>query len=240
MKNNRLLRRVCNPRGLEELAPVQVLPGHTPPFQRAAVRWFKTGKVILVLTGGLAASSSLPPSLHAAVYPTPTFTAGTETVVSGSSVSVPITVTGFSSLAGAQFTLTWDTGVLTLQPTPVGGLNPALSIGSAFGTPSAGTLTWLWYNQAGATVAGGTAVFSVQFTATGAAGTSSAIMFGDTPTLRGVSFADLSEGTPITYDGRITVVPEPVNWALGLFACVFIGSATVRWISRRQTSLQSL
>jgi hypothetical protein len=206
-------------------------------------------KAIVMLTALLAADVFLP-SLHAAL--TPSFTAGNGpsylTAASGSSVSVPITVINFANLAGAQFTLTWDTGVLALQlaivngePTPVvGGLDPALSSGSAFGNPSAGTFTWLWSNQAGATVADGNPIFSVQFTAIGAAGTSSFVNFGDSPTPRDVTFLPLfNEATPDTVNGGVTVVPEPINWALGLFACVFIGSATVRWVSGRRMSLQS-
>jgi hypothetical protein len=56
-----------------------------------------------------------------------------------------------------------------------------------------------------------------------------------------VLFFGGSEVTPNTTNGLVTVtaVPEPINWALGLFACVFIGGATVRWVSNRKLSLQS-
>jgi hypothetical protein len=166
--------------------------------------------------------------LHAAVLPT--FTAGTETVDPGGSVSVPITVQNFQNVDGVQFSLTWNSGLLTLQPTPVGGLIPSLS-GGTFG-PGTGALTWAWFNIAGVTVVDGTAIFSVQFTASGTPGETT-VSFGDTPTPRLAVLLDGTFGVPFTVNGNVTVVPEPINWALGLFACVFIGgAASVSILSR--------
>jgi len=239
MKNSSLLRRVCNPRGLGELAVVQVLPDHTPPFQRGAVRRFKTGKVMLVLVGVVAASVCLSPSLHAGII---AFTAGNETVGPGGTVNVPITVSSFSDVIGAGFSLSWNSGVL--QYVGTGNYNSTLAAAGLSGTCFSfvnGNLGFSWTDTLapGQTLADGTTIFTVQFTAIG--GPSSPVNFADTPTSRDVLFFGGSEVTPNTTNGLVTVtaVPEPINWALGLFACVFIGGATVRWVSNRKLSLQS-
>jgi len=238
MKNNRLLRRVCNLRGLGDLAAVRVPPSHTRLFRQEAVRWFKTGKVMLVLTGVLAASVCLSPSLHAGII---AFTAGNETVDPGGYVYVPITVSDFANVLGASFSLSWSSGVLNYVGT--GNYNSQLAaVGLAPGSfnldPASGNLGFAWSDSSssGQTLGDGTTIFTVEFQAVGAGGTSSPISFGDTPTLRDVFLGPLpgTEGIPGTTNGLVTVVPEPVNWALGLFACVFIGSATVRWISNRR------
>src|SRR5271169_1062558 len=88
MTSSRLLRMVLNPLGSRELAAVQENPGHTPFFRRSAFCWFKTWKMVLGLTGVLVVAGWVSPSLHAGII----FTAGTETVGPGGSVSVPITV----------------------------------------------------------------------------------------------------------------------------------------------------
>jgi hypothetical protein len=53
-----------------------------------------------------------------------------------------------------------------------------------------------------------------------------------------IVFYDFTSTQPTFQDGTITIIPEPINWALGLFACVFVGSATVRWVTDRRMSLQ--
>ena len=236
MKNDCLLRRVCHPSGLGELATFQVLPDHAPAFPRGAVRWFKTGRVILVLTGLLAVFVGVSPSLYAGVI----FTAGSgnDTVTPNGTVIIPITVSGFANMEGAQFSLTWNAGGLVLSAPTVVGINSSLSGGSAFGFPGANTLTWLWSSAISTTVTDNTAIFSVEFTASGSAGASTAVSFGNTPTP--IQVRDTSGVISFTVNNdNVTVVPEPINWALGLFACVFIGGATVRWVSNRRMALQS-
>jgi len=60
------------------------------------------------------------------------------------------------------------------------------------------------------------------------------LSFIDDPTPRLVTFFDTSEETPVTFDGSISVVPEPVNYALGLFAGIFVGVAVVRRTVQRR------
>ena len=241
MKNNRHLRRVCNRCGVGEWAAFPVLPDHTPSVPRGGVRWLQTGRVLLVLTGVLAVFVGVSPTLHAGVICTAG--SGNDTVAPNGSVIIPITVSGFANLEGAQFSLSWNAGGQVLSFQGVVGVNSAISAGSAFGLPGIGyvpvnTLTWLWSSGTPVSVADNTAIFSLEFTASGSAGASTAVSFGNTPTP--IRVFDVNG--PLSFTGNndnVNVVPEPVNWALGLFACVFIGSATVRWVSNRRTTLQS-
>src|ERR1700690_2287871 len=156
MKNECLLRRVCSPSGVGEFAAFQVLPGQAISFPSGAVRWFKTGRVILVLTGLLAVFVGFAPSLHAGVI----FTAGSgnDTVTPNGTVIIPITVSGFANMEGAQFSLTWNAGGLVLSSPTVVGINSTLSGGSAFGFPGVNTLTWLWSSGTATTLTDNTAI----------------------------------------------------------------------------------
>jgi hypothetical protein len=246
MENNCPSRQVFNPRELGRLAVVQAPRGNTQLFQRSAVNWFKTGKIMLVLTGVLMAAVWGSPSLHAGII----YTAGTETVGPGGNVSVPITVS--SALTGndvywtaAGFHLTWNSSVLNLQSTsPISVSLSGTPLGSLtlgnFGSPNAGQLNFSWFSGAatGYQVPDGSTLFTVEFTAVG--GPSTTVSFD---TVSDIAFtdstgSDLTIRTPTWNNGGVSVVPEPINWALGLFACVFIGGAAVRWVSNRRLSLQ--
>lgn len=239
MKNNHLLGNVCNRRGLAKLAGGHVLPDQTPPFQRGAGRWFKTRKIMLVLAGVLVASVCHSPSLHAAII---TFAAGDVPIGPGGVVNVPITVSGFSDVIGAGFSLSWTSGVL--QYVGTGNYNSTLAAAGlnascfSFVNGNVG-FTWTDTLAPGQTLTDGTTIFILQFTAVG--GPSSPVTFVDNPTLREALFYNGDDLTPghgfFTVDGQVTVVPEPVNLALGLFACVFIGGAMVRWVSNPEDVL---
>jgi hypothetical protein len=243
MENNCLSRQVFNSRELGGLAIVQAPRGNTQLFQRSAVNWFKMEKIVLVLAGVLVAFVWGSPSLHAGII----FTAGTESVGPSGNLSLPITVgsTLDSSVnwGNAGFNLTWDSSVLILQPTIVGGLTGSpLPLGlSNFNSPSAGQLNFTWTaSDFGDPVANGSTLFTVNFTAVGALGTSTSVSFANIANigLEDASGNGLGLATPTGMNGNVTVVPEPINWALGLFACVFIGGAAVRWVSNRRLSLQ--
>jgi hypothetical protein len=190
-----------------------------------------------VLTALLTGAPLFSPFLHAATTPLPTLIAGNATVLPGGTVSVPITVTGFTDVTGIQFSLTWNSGLLTLlQPTPTGLL--ATTGFSLFGTDTPGTLTCAWIDLSGLTEPDNTTILSVQFTASATLG-QTALTWGSDPTKLLVSNTD-NNGVPPTVNGSVIVaVPEPVNWALGLFACVFIGTGTVRWVSNRRMALEA-
>ena len=193
-------------------------------------------------TASIAVALLLPVSTKADFLPVG-FAAGTgaETGIPGGTVTVPITVENFSDLYGAQFTLTWDSSKLTSAT--VVGVNPALSSGTTqtdVSTP--GQLGFLWFGGGtGATITGGAAVFSVQFSMSPglSGGATIPLLFGDGPIAREVTFSDFSAGDPgnglmITTDGLVTAVPEPVNYALVLFATSFLGAGGWRWLSSRK------
>ncbi|MBK9335776.1 MAG: hypothetical protein IPM98_03975 [Lewinellaceae bacterium] len=112
------------------------------------------------------------------VSPTP------QTVASGQAVTVQIQVSDFTDMAGYQFSMSWDPAVLQLQSvTPA---LPGISVAGNFniGNAAAGTLTHLFFvqDQTPLTLPDDSALFSLNFIAVGAAGTSSLISFGGTPT----------------------------------------------------------
>jgi hypothetical protein len=232
MKHNHLFRQVCDPPGPLELAAVHMAPGDMQLLQHGAVRGFRTGKVFLLLAGVFVAFVCLPPRLHAGII---TFTAGgNESVISGGSVIVPITVTDFTGWSSAQFSLSWDAGVL--QCVATANYNSQLFSSGTFTfstNNTTGRLGFLWDSGSTQTLLNNpNTIFTVQFTAIGAVGTQTALSFVNDPTRILVSDGTTDFTPNVVPGGPITVVPEPINWALGLFACLFIGTGTVRWISR--------
>ena len=252
MKSNCLLRQIFNLFGSRAWTSVQVPSGHMQLCQRSAIGWFNTGKILLGLMGVLVANVWVAPSLHAGI----SYTAGTEIAwPPGSVVSVPITVN--STLTGndvywvsASFNLTWNSSVLSLQSiSPVsvtlGDSGIPLSLTANFQQHNdIGQLNFLWSDptQNGYLVPQNFTLFTVNFTAIGGWGSSTAVSFAS------VSKVGLTDSTgqdliglavnPVN-NGFVSVIPEPINWGLGLFACVFIGGATVRWVSHRKMALQS-
>ena len=183
-----------------------------------------------ILTGMLAVSLLLSPSLQAGLI----FTAGGAAVQPGDLFNLTITASGFTSVASAQFTLSWDPGVLSLQVTPVGGLPGLLALTSGnFGpfpdNPTPGRLTFSWFEEAGVTLPDHTTIFEVQFSAIGSAGSSTSVRFTDDLVPRAAAFTDLIEFVPGTVDGMVSVVPEPVNAALAAFGCIVLVGSAVRW-----------
>jgi hypothetical protein len=165
-----------------------------------------------------------------------TFTAGTETVPLGGTVSVPVTVSGFVEVSGFQFTLTWSATELSLDATTPITVSSALSSAGIadFNTQTPGRLTFIWDTGTALPLTDQITVFTMLFLANGPVGTSTQLSFSDTPTVRSVTFDDLTEGTianglMITVNGGVTVVPEPVPLALGCFAGILAGTAGVRW-----------
>ena len=83
----------------------------------------------------------------------------------GQTVAARVTVSGFSQVSGAQFTLAWDPAVLRYVGTGSYGAR-GLS-GACFGTTltESGKLTFAWYDPeaGGVTLADGTVLFTVEF-----------------------------------------------------------------------------
>lgn len=161
------------------------------------------------------------------------FTFGSDTVVSGHSVTLPVTVTDFSGVGVFQFDMNYDSALLQYVSPPSSLGLPDLT----FYSPSPGTVRVSWddvtINPNGVTIPNGT-IFALTFLAIGTSGFSS-LTFVPTELLDG----NLQNITGATYTPgtvEVTPVPEPITAALGVFACVFIGAAAVRHISSKRTA----
>ncbi|MCF7763614.1 MAG: hypothetical protein K9N62_08070 [Verrucomicrobia bacterium] len=122
----------------------------------------------------------------------------------GGTVTVPVTVSGFSSKLSMQFSLQWDQAVLRYSG--ISGLGLPEADLTDFNVTQvrvdAGQLSMAWVTRTGSaqSVADGTVVVNVAFDVIGATGTSSAIRFVDSPT------ATLVDDVPPTRDeGTVTV-----------------------------------
>ncbi len=126
----------------------------------------------------------------------------------GEEVCLDVTVTNFTDIIGAQFTITYDPAVLQFES--VGGLSlPGLSLGQ-FGLPTSNppgpgviTLSWTDPNLTGVTLPDGTAIFHICFT--GLSSGTSSVEFSNVPTP--IEFTDVDEEnvTPALNDGTVTV-----------------------------------
>jgi hypothetical protein len=123
---------------------------------------------------------------------TVSFDLSDETVGTGQTATVDLSVGGFENVTSAQFTVNWDPSVASFSS--VGDFNLRGLSGGDFGTPedseiSDGTLTMVWSDPeaTGVTLEDGTVVFSVELSAVGSARDSTGVVFGDDPTSREVT-----------------------------------------------------
>ncbi len=158
-----------------------------------------------------------------------TFTAGSGNVTPGGTVTIPITVnTDISDQwISADISLQWDGAVLTFSSASA--VSPFTTGSPIFNSTAPGNVSFSWANGSGSTVADGTTIFDLTLIAASDAPLGpQMISFASSPVVgtasSGVFFADS------TTSGTVTVIPEPVNYALGGFACVFILSSARRWM----------
>jgi Cohesin domain len=191
-------------------------------------------KALVAVSALVGLSMVLEQPLRAGIV---TFTAGDVNGAPGATLDVPVTVQSFDNLIGVQFTLTWDASQLT-SPSIVG-VNSALSSGASYYLPAPGTAEFTWFNAAGVTLSDNTVMFSLQITAPTTPGTTSVSFITDPNTTyvpAEVTFYDGTTGNPsnggmAVVSGSVDPAPEPVNYALVLFACLFLGSAAFRRFS---------
>jgi len=164
-----------------------------------------------------------------------TFQASMEAVQEESPVTVAFTVSDFTEVTTFQFTIEWNPAVIQFSSIGDFGL-PDLASNDFTVSETPGKLWVSWEDEdlMGETLADESLIFHVNFMPVGgSAGNSTDILFTDDPTPREVS-VDLAEADFNSINGHVSVVPEPVNVALGLFAGVFVSSVTLRWISSRR------
>jgi hypothetical protein len=145
----------------------------------------------------------------AAAVPKVLFSVGQKSAQPGQTVTVQVTVSGFSQVSSVQFSLAWDPAVLRYKGTGSYGLT-GLSAGS-FGTRlvDSGKLAFAWYDPeaTGATLADGTVLFTLDFEVIGKAGSISAVTLAGVPTAQEVSI-DFTLAAFGSLDGMVSVV-EP-------------------------------
>ena len=140
-------------------------------------------KVALLLS--LAVSVFCFPALSQKV----TFSSSNDTIPFGtSSYTADIKVAQFKQIVGAQFSLNWDSTVLSFKDVTNFGFN--LSYDDNFGRDqiSSGVLRFAWFNGAltGVDLADDTTLFSIEFDVIGDSDSFSDIAFSDEPTAREV------------------------------------------------------
>lgn len=147
-----------------------------------------------------------------------------QTVEVGETVLVPIYALNWDTIGNFQFDVNWNAELLTYNSTTIG--IPELQPPSG----GAGTLTFLYTDPTPpATWPAETPIATIQFTAT---------TEGITP----LTFSDVlvgRSGQPVTYtldNGSITVVPEPINVALGTFAGLVLCVGAVRKCRNRKSA----
>jgi hypothetical protein len=169
-----------------------------------------------------------------------TFTAGNESALPASPVTVAITVSGFNDVFGFSFSLEWNPSVVQFNSIANLASLPGFDSGDFNTTQtSSGRLGVLWNddNLSGETLANSSKLFDINFTT--AAGGSTPLAFTDNPVARDVVVIVNGFPTQATFagvDGSLTVVPEPINVALGLFAAILAGMTIARGINGRQAN----
>ena len=135
----------------------------------------------------------------------------------GSTVCVPITVNDFNGIAALQFSLRWDPAILQFNELSNFNL-PDLAASNFNATQTAnGQMAMAWSDAAaqGVTLADGSILFELCFTVLSEDGTSSSIVFTDTPTQREAANADAvitfteTNGSVTVGDGTPPPPPPP-------------------------------
>lgn len=157
------------------------------------------------------------------------FTLSSGSAAPGSDVTLALTTSQFarSDWISADFTITWDSGVLAYK----GHTTPMFTTGAEF-EPMTGAFSW--YRAAGTTVPNGSTIFEVTFTVNPSASLGTYTIGFDENWPLQVGFPGPESVIPTGIDGSIEAVPEPVNCALALFACLVVGSSGTRWLVRRK------
>ncbi|MEK7674617.1 MAG: Ig-like domain-containing protein, partial [Verrucomicrobiota bacterium] len=134
------------------------------------------------------------------------FRVGDKTATPGESVTVPVTVSGFTRVTTAQFTFQWDPAVLEFAGFGEFSL-PGLRTGSFSTTRAAdGMLPFSWDDPAttGVSLADGATILTLRFMVRGPAANTTLIRFGDNPTVREVT-VNARVASLVSRNGSVTV-----------------------------------
>ncbi|MEI8204363.1 MAG: cohesin domain-containing protein [Bacteroidota bacterium] len=113
-----------------------------------------------------------------------TFIMNNYSASSGSYITIPIKVNGFTNVMSIQGTIQFDPAILNYTSIQDYGLS---DMNSSFGVTQAPsgiiTFSWIEGSLSGVTLADSTTIFSITFHVVGAVGTNSALLFVNAPTL---------------------------------------------------------
>jgi hypothetical protein len=173
--------------------------------------------------GSLVLNGSKVGAALAVAVPEVLFAVSQQSAQPGQTVAARVTVSGFSQVTSAQFSLAWDPAVLRYMGTGSYGLR-GMGAG-CFGTSlsESGTLGFAWFDPEadGVTLPDGAVLFTVSFEVIGKAGSVSAVALAGAPVVQEVSV----DVTPVGFgaqDGGVAVVGSGVvvskaGYANGVF-----------------------
>lgn len=132
------------------------------------------------------------------------FSASVDCVPANDNVCLDITVADFTDIVSFQYSMHFDTSVMSYDTIQIISLPPSLNYSIAYA--NVGTLTFAWLDQtfSGISLADGTVIYQVCFQTTGTAGQSSTVTFNGSPTPVEVLNSSFS--------------PVPVNFVPGIVA----------------------
>jgi hypothetical protein len=132
---------------------------------------------------------------------------GNTVACAGSDVSIPFIATGFNGIGSFQASIQWDPAVVTYTGFAASALAD-LGADNISGDPAHGVAVIAWEDAtlAGATVADGSTLFSLNFHLSGAAGSSTPVVVTNTPTPLEVTDADGTVLTAALSAGQIQIL----------------------------------
>jgi gliding motility-associated-like protein len=147
---------------------------------------------------------------------TPVFTASQEVTTAGSEVTVVIKVDSLKNAVSIQFSLSWDSDILSYQSTGDYGLPGSSDFNFGETQVDQGILTFVWFDGQvnGLALPDGSIIFSVTLNAIGQVGEQSVVEFVNSPTPIQVGIADginISEVSGIYRDGLVQIITNSVN-----------------------------
>lgn len=143
-----------------------------------------------------------------------TISMSSSTVDQGANATVDVSVSGFTNIAGTEYSINYDSTVLEFvsftNVTPLlAGLADGLS-GPIGTTLKKGQIVVSWFNASGTSVPNDTRIFSIVFKAIGATGTKSDVLTSNTPRkIEITSSINLSQLSLINNKGTVTINGTP-------------------------------
>ncbi len=131
---------------------------------------------------------------------------------SGTTVSIPVTVTGFDDICAVSFSIhVDDPAVATVTGVSGFGL-PGMSVSDFFpNSPFTNDIAFSWVSGAPVTIPDGTTIFNVDVLLVGGIGTSTTVTIDGTPIAEMFVRCDLSTVPVTTLNGSVSIVATPMN-----------------------------